>query len=144
MIKYIPETNIHTVIRVDDFEVQDSSRLSNDEIIKLFNLAFTFIKEKLGGLMQYSMMNDKIISDRAIEVLAYNSFDINCSFYWEKEYELNEDIANFKSIELHLTNKINEDMKKLQIDKRVSWVYPDIKNVRIIFEKPICDETVTE
>jgi hypothetical protein len=137
--KYIPETNVHVTVKIDSIEVADENRLSNEEIIKIFNIAFTYIKEKLGVYVQYSLMNDKMISERSIEVLENNQYNVSCSFYWEKEYELDETISNFNSIKLHLHNKINEDLEKLIKDKRVDWVYPDIHNVRIIQEKCDCN-----
>lgn len=132
-LKYIPETNIHLTVKVEGVEVHDPNRLSNDEIIKIFSSAFSIIKEILGELTQFSMMNDKIISERSIEVIKDNTFNVQCSFYWEKEYELGEEISNFRSVELNLCNKIGEDIKDLEKNKKVSWVYPDIKNVRFIF-----------
>ena len=140
--KYIPETNVHITVKVENIEVQDTNRFSNDEIIKIFNAAFTVIKEKLGVYVQYSLMNDKFITERSIEVLENNQYNVSCSFYWEKEYELDDIIANFNSIKLHLHNKINEDLEKLIKDKRVDWVYPDIHNVRIIQEK--CEDNYLE
>lgn len=140
--KYIPETNVHITLKVENIEVQDVNRLSNDEIIKIFNAAFAAIKEKLGVYVQYSLMNDKMISERSIEVLENNQYNVSCSFYWEKEYELDDTIANFNSIKLHLHNKINEDLEKLIKDKRVDWVYPDINNVRIVYEK--CEDNCLE
>ena len=129
-IKYVPETNIHLVIKVEGIEVPDPNRLSNDDVIKIFSVAFTSIKDILGELTQFSMMNDKVITERSIELLKDNTFNVQCSFYWEKEYELADEIANFRSVELQLTNKIFEDIKILERNKKVSWVYPDIKNVR--------------
>jgi hypothetical protein len=131
IIKYTPETNIHLTVKVENFEVIDSNHLSNDEIIKLFNIAFAFIKEKLGPLVQYSLMNDKIISERSIDIIGDNIFNVHCSFYWEKEYEIGEGINNFNSIKLHLNNKIYEDIKKLTTDRKFEWVYSDTHNVRI-------------
>lgn len=129
-IKYVPETNIHLAIKVEGVEVPDPNRLSNDDVIKIFSVAFTSIKDILGELTQFSMMNDKVITERSIELLKDNTFNVQCSFYWEKEYELADEIANFRSVELQLTNKIFEDIKILERNKKVSWVYPDIKNVR--------------
>ena len=92
--KYIPETNVHITVKVENIEVQDTNRFSNDEIIKIFNAAFTLIKEKLGVYVQYSLMNDKFITERSIEVLENNQYNVGCSFYWEKEYELDDTISN--------------------------------------------------
>lgn len=140
--KYIPETNVHITVKLSDIEVVDANKLTNDEIIKIFNTAFSFIKEKLGSLAQYSMMHDKIISERSITVLENKEFNVSCFFYWEKEYELEDTISNFNSIKLHLHNKINEDLKLLSKDKRVEWIYPDIHNVRILCEK--CEDNCLE
>ena len=114
----------------------------NEEIINIFNVAFSLIKEKLGIYVQYCLMNDKVISERSITVLGNGSFNVNCSFYWEKEYELDETISNFNSIKLHLHNKINEDLEKLSKDKKVEWIYPDIHNVRMFFEP--CEDNCLE
>lgn len=135
-MRFIAESNIHVSIRLDDVvTVVDSEKLTNEEIIALFNAGFTVIKEKLGNLLQYTMMNDKIISDRGITSLSETSHIVTCSFHWEKEYELDDEINNFKSVELHLTNKIREDIKKLDSDKRFEWVYPAINNVRFYCDK---------
>lgn len=130
-MKYIPETYVFLSVKIEDqFTVADTNRLTDDEIVKLFNLAFNYIKDKLGNLTQYSMMNDKIMSERSITIHSESSFDVSTSFYWEKEYELPDDINNFKSVELHLSNRISEDLKKVDNDKKIDWLYPDIKNVR--------------
>lgn len=136
-MRFIVESNIHVSIKIDDvITVVDFERLSNDEIINLFNAGFAVIKEKLGTLIQYTMMNDKIISERSITSNSLSSHVVSCSFYWEKEYELPDEINNFKSVELHITNKIREDVKRLESDKRFEWVYPVIKNVRFYCDKP--------
>ena len=141
-MRFIPESYIHVSIRVDDIiTVVDINRLSDDEIISLFNSAFTIIKEKLGALSQYSMMNNKIISERSVTSNSETSHLVSCSFYWEKEYELPDDVNNFNSVNMHLTNKICEDLKKLEADKRFEWIYPDIKNVRFYKD---CPETNIE
>lgn len=136
-MRFIAESNIHVSIRLDDVvTVVDPEKLTNEEIIALFNAGFTVIKEKLGNLLQYTMMNDKIMSERSVTSNSETSHLVNCSFYWEKEYELPEEINTFKSVELHLTNKIREDIKKVETDKRFEWVYPAIKNVRFYCNKP--------
>ena len=113
-MRFIAESNIHVSIRLDDVvTVVDPEKLTNEEIIALFNAGFTVIKEKLGNLLQYTMMNDKIMSERSVTSNSETSHLVNCSFYWEKEYELPEEINTFKSVELHLTNKIREDIKKM-------------------------------
>lgn len=144
-MRYIVESNIHVTIKVDDIvTVVDPERLTNDEIINLFNIGFQIIREKLGVLSQYTMMNDKIMSERSITSNSETSHLVSCSFYWEKEYELDDEINTFKSVELHLTNKIREDIKKLETDKRFEWVYPAIKNVRFYCNKPhVVQEEVT-
>lgn len=143
-MKFIVESNIHVSVRIDDIiTVVDVERLTNDEIINLFNTGFSVIKEKLGPLIQYTMMNDKIISERSITSNSPSSHVVSCSFYWEKEYELPDEVNNFKSVELHITNKIREDIKKIENDKRFEWVYPDIKNVRFYCDKPhIIEENI--
>lgn len=136
-MRFIAESNIHVSIRLDDVvTVVDPEKLTNEEIIALFNAGFTVIKEKLGNLLQFTMMNDKIMSERSVTSNSETSHLVNCSFYWEKEYELPEEINTFKSVELHLTNKIREDIKKIETDKRFEWVYPAIKNVRFYCNKP--------
>lgn len=143
-MRFIVESNIHVSVRIDDaVTVADIERLTNDEIINLFNAGFAVIKEKLGSLTQYTLMNDKIISERSITSNSMFSHVVSCSFYWEKEYELPDEVNNFKSAELHLTNKIREDIKKLEADKRFEWVYPVIKNVRFYCDKPhIIEENI--
>lgn len=136
-MRYIAESTIHVSVRVDDtITVSDVSKLTDEEIVRLFNVVFTIVKDKLGNLLQYTMMNDKIISDRGITSLSETSHIVTCSFHWEKEYELGDEINNFRSVELHLTNKIREDIKKLDSDKRFEWVYPAINNVRFYCDKP--------
>lgn len=136
-MRFVPESYIYVSVKVDDIiTVVDLSRLSDDEIISLFNAAFAIIKEKLGALSQYSMMNNKMISERSITSYSESSHLVSCSFHWEKEYELSDELNNFNSVNLHLTNKIREDLKKLETDKRFEWVYPDIKNVRFYKDCP--------
>lgn len=136
-MRFVPESYIHVSVRVDEaITVADVNRLSDDEIISLFNSAFTIIKEKLGVLSQYSMMNNKMISERSVTSYSEASHLVSCSFYWEKEYELPDEINNFNSVNMHLTNRIREDLKKLETDKRFEWIYPDIKNVRFYKDCP--------
>ena len=136
-MRFVPESYIHVSVRIDDtITVTDINRLSDDEIINLFNAAFAVIKEKLGTLSQYSMMNNKMISERSITSYSESSHLVSCSFHWEREYELSDELNNFNSVNLHLTNKIREDLKKLEIDKRFEWIYPDIKNVRFYKDCP--------
>ena len=100
-MRFIAESNIHVSIRLDDVvTVVDPEKLTNEEIIALFNAGFTVIKEKLGNLLQYTMMNDKIMSERSVTSNSETSHLVNCSFYWEKEYELPEEINTFKSVKL--------------------------------------------
>ena len=118
-MRFIGESNIHVSIMLDDVvKVVDPEKLTNEEIIALFNAGFTVIKEKLGNLLQYTMMNDKIMSERSVTSNSETSHLVNCSFYWEKEYELPEEINTFKSVELHLTNKIREDIKKIILTEK--------------------------
>lgn len=136
-MRFIAESTIHVSVRIDDaVTVGDMEKLTDEEIVRLFNIVFTVIKDKLGNLLQYTMMNDKIISERGITSLSNSSHIVTCSFHWEKEYELAEEINNFRSVELHLTNKIREDIKKLDSDKRFEWVYPAVNNVRFYCDKP--------
>ena len=136
-MRFVPESNVHVSVRLDDvITVANINRLSDDEIIALFNAAFAVIKEKLGTLVQYSMMNNKIISERSVTTFSETSHLVSCSFYWEREYELDDEINNFNSVTMHLTNKIREDLKKLEIDKRFEWIYPDVRNVRFYKDCP--------
>lgn len=142
-MKYIPETYVYTVVKIEDqFTVSDVNRLTDDEIVALFNIAFLYVKEKLGAHTQYSMMQDKIMSERSIKITNESNFLVTISFYWEKEYEIANDITNFKSVELHLNNKILEDLKKVSNDKKIEWLYADIKNVR--FFLPTKEDFLTE
>ena len=73
-MRFVPESNVHVSVRLDDvITVANINRLSDDEIIALFNAAFAVIKEKLGTLVQYSMMNNKIISERSVTTFSETS-----------------------------------------------------------------------
>lgn len=145
-MKYIPETNIHLTVRVEGVPVEVPQTLTDNEVIQIYNAAFSIVKEKLGTNLQYALINNKIITERSITTsdAELGNHTVNCSFYWEKEYELSDDINNFKSVEMHLTNRIMDDMKKLESDKRFEWVYPRVKNVRFILPQVEQENSVEE